>query len=423
MVRIFFKALLWLLFPLQLVAQETMVLTLEQAWAEAVQQFPLTRQRALITRTANLSIENLSRGYLPQLSVSAQATYQSDVTQVKIPLPGINIEPLSRDQYRAILDVNQLIYDGGAIHLQQQLQKVQAAAEEEKIEVQYQQLKERIQQLYLGVLLLDEQMKQVNLLQQDLQAGIRRVEAQVQYGTSFRSALATLQAEYLRTEQRMVELRTGRKALLDMLGLFLNRNLSANTLLVLPRVESPEPQPQIQRSELKLFRLQDSLLQLQSALIDVRNRPRVSLFVQGGYGRPGLNMLKNEFAPFYIAGLRFNWSLSGFYTGKQEKELYRINRQSLGIQQENFLLQTNVQLQQQQGEIDKYTALIMADDRIIELRTQVKRAAQAQLEQGVITAADYIREVNAEDQARLTKILHKLQLLQAQLNYQAITGK
>lgn len=421
--RISFIRLLWLLLPLQAAAQDGPVLTLETAWEEAVQQFPLTRQRALISRTASLSIENLSRGYLPQLSLSGQASYQSEVTRVSIPLPGVNIDPLSRDQYRAVLDVNQLLYDGGAIRQQQQLQRVQAAAEEEKIEVQYQQLKERIRQLYLGVLLLDEQMKQLALVQQDLQAGISRVEAQVQYGTAFRSALATLQAEYLHTEQRMVELRTGRTALLDMLGLFLNRTLSNDTRFVQPAVETPPPQPVIERSELRLLRLQDSVLQLQSGLIDVRNRPRVSLFVQGGYGRPGLNMLKNAFDPYYIAGVRFNWSLSGWYTSRREKEILRMNRQALGLQAENFLLQTNVQLKQQQAEINKYRALVATDDRIIALRTQVKLAAQAQLEQGVITAADYIREVNAEDQARLSKILHQLQLLQAQLNYQTITGK
>lgn len=399
------------------------MLTLEKAWEEAIQQFPLTRQRALISRTASLSIENLSRGYLPQLSLSGQASYQSEVTRVSIPLPGVNIEPLSRDQYRAVLDVNQLLYDGGAIRQQQQLQRVQAAAEEEKIEVQYQQLKERIRQLYLGVLLLDEQMKQLALVQQDLQAGISRVEAQVQFGTAFRSALATLQAEYLHAEQRMVELRAGRTALLDMLGLFLNRTLPNDTRFVQPTVEAPPPQPVIERSELRLLRLQDSVLQLQSGLLDVRNRPRVSLFVQGGYGRPGLNMLKNAFDPYYIAGVRFNWSLSGWYTSRREKEILRMNRQALGLQAENFLLQTNVQLKQQHAEINKYRALVATDDRIIALRTQVKLAAQAQLEQGVITAADYIREVNAEDQARLSKILHQLQLLQAQLNYQTITGK
>jgi outer membrane protein TolC len=183
------------------------------------------------------------------------------------------------------------------------------------------------------------------------------------------------------------------------------------------------PDVAVTRPELKLFQEQNSLLGQQSNLIKSKNLPKASVFVQGGYGRPGLNMLTNDFDLYYIGGVRLNWSLSGLYTKKKEKEIVKINQQILDTKRETFLLNTNTQLKQQQSEVEKLQQLVATDDAIIDLRQQVKTAANAQLENGVITANDYLREVNAEDQARQARIAHELQLLQAQINYQTILGK
>src|SRR5690606_33373966 len=153
-----------------------------------------------------------------------------------------------------------------------------------------------------------------------------------------------------------------------------------------------------------------------------RNRPRTSLFVQGGYGRPGLNMLKNEFDLFYVAGVRLNWSLGSLYTTKKEREILEVNQRLVNVQKDMFMLNTNTALQQQKAELDKLNELIQTDQEIITIRTQVKEAANAQLTNGVITASDFLREVNAEDQARLALITHQLQLLQAQINYRTLSG-
>lgn len=411
-----------LLFPLWVSAQEQQTLTLPQAQAKAMEQYPLTKQRKLLQQTSALTISNLSKGFLPQLTLSGQASYQSDVTRVNFPFPNVNIEPLSNDQYRMVLDVNQLVYDGGAIVRQKQLQQVNRAVEEEKIEVEYQKLRERINQLYLGILLTEQQLKLVSLVQKDLELGIQKVQAQIENGTAFRSYLAVLQAELLKTEQRMVELNANRLSLIAVLGLFLNQTLPDEIQFEQPAF-TPGTYNAIERSELKVIQLQDSILKLQFRLVDVRNRPRISLFAQGGYGRPGLNMLKNVFDPYYITGIRFNWALSNFYTAKKEKQLVTVGRQNLEVQKEYFLLSTNVQLKQQQGEIEKYRKLIATDQQIVTLREQVKTAAAAQLENGVLNAGDYIREVNAEDQARQNLIFHQLQLLQAYINYNTLLGK
>jgi outer membrane protein TolC len=374
-----------------------------------------------VRQTATLTIENISKGYLPQLNISGQATYQSEVTSVPVKIPGFEIEEPSKDQYKITAELSQLLYDGGATAAQKNVQSVNALVEEQRAEVDLYKVKDRINQLYLGILLLDEQLKQVDLVKKDIQLGIKRVEAQVQNGTAFRSNQLTLEAELLKSDQRAIELKASRKGLIDVLSLFINQQLPESTKLEMP-VSDVSIASSINRPELKMFEYQDSLYEVQRDVVSAKNRPKTSVFVQGGYGKPGLNLLKNEFDLFYIAGLRLNWSLGSLYTSKKEKEILSVNQKMVGVQKDLFLLNTNTQLKQQEAELKKLENLIDADQRIIDIRRQVKEAANAQLANGVITSNDYLREVNAEDQARNSLITHQVQLLQAKINYQTIAG-
>jgi outer membrane protein TolC len=383
----------------------------------------LIKQRDLLKQTTIYTIDNLSKGFLPQFNLNAQATYQSAVTQVEIPVPGITIEPLSKDQYKILADINQLIYDGGVIKQQKNIQQLNEEAEQQKIEVELYKLKERINQLFLGVLYLDEQLKQVDLVKADLNNGIKKVEAQVNNGITFQSNLNVLKAELLKAGLHTIELKASRKGWIDVLGLFINQSLPENIQLEKPQAVTPVFGYEIQRPELKVYSMQEKLLGGQFRLIDSKNKPKASLFLQGGYGRPGLNFLKNEFAFFYTTGVRFNWSFGNLYTQKKEKKIIELNQKTVDVQKEIFLLNTTTQLKQQQSEIEKWQQLVATDREIIDLRIKIKDAAKAQLENGVITANDYLREVNAEDQARQSLITHQVQLLQAQINYQTISGK
>lgn len=404
-------------------SQDINKLSLQEAYDLAEKNYPVTQQSKLVQQTANLTIENLSRGFLPQVSLSGQATYQSDVTKVNVPVPGFNLTPPSRDQYKVLADVNQMIYDGGMIRQQKVAATIQADVEDQKVKVELYKLKERVSQVYLGILYLDEQIKQVDLVKADLQTGIKRVEAQVNNGVALRSNLNVLKAEMLKADQRAIELKASKKGLMETLALFLGKELEANTVLEKPVISSFSIDKEITRPELSLFQQQGKLLSQQDNLIKAKNLPKASLFAQGGYGRPGLNMLKNDFAFYYIGGVRLNWSLGNLYTQKKEKELVEVSKKVIDIQKETFLLNTSVQLKQQQSEMEKLQQLIAADNDIIDLRKQVTDAAKAQLENNVITANDYLKEVNAEDQARQLRIAHQLQLLQAQINYQTISGK
>jgi len=411
-----------LILPAMLYAQ-SQSLSLQKAYELAEQNYPLIKQRELIKQTSEYSEENLGKGFLPQINLSGQATYQSAVTQVKLPAPGIFIEPLSKDQYRILGDVNQLIYDGGAIKQQKGIQHLSDEVEQQKIEVELYKLKERINQIFLGVLFLDEQLKQVDLVKSDLNNGITRVEAQVNNGVALKSNLNVLKAESLKADQRAIEIRSSRKGYIDVLTFFINQTLPENIRLEKPVVAGSVLTNDIQRPELKLYSTQEKLLGGQYNMISSRNKPKASLFFQGGYGRPSLNLFTNDFDFFYTTGLRLNWSIGGFYTEKREKKIIELNQKSIDIQKEVFLFNTNAQLKQQQSEFEKLQKLIATDNDIIDLRIKVKDAAKAQLENGVITANDYLREVNAEDLARQNLITHQIQLLQAQINYQTISGK
>ena len=421
MKRILVIIINYLLLIIHSSAQES--LSLQKAYELAQQNYPLIKQRDLIKQTSGLSVENLSKGFLPQVSLFAQATYQSAVTEPKITGPGAFIEILTKDQYRILADVNQVIYDGGAIKQQKIIQQLAEEADQHKVEVELYKLKERINQIFFGVLFLDEQLKQVNLVKADLNNALKRVGAQVNNGTAFRSSLHLLKAELLKADQRTIELRSSRKGFIDVLGLFINQSLSEDTKLEKPQASSPVANNEIQRPELKWYSTQEKLLGGQYRLIDSRNRPKASLFFQGGYGRPGLNLFVSEFDFFYTTGIRFNWTFGGLYTRKREKKIIELNQKTVDVQKEVFLFNTHTQMRQEQSEIDKLQRLINTDQEIIDLRIKVKEAANARLENGVITASDYLVEVNAEDQARQALITHQVQLLQALVNFQTITGK
>jgi len=417
----------WILFTClltgRLMAQETTVMTLAEANDLARKNYPLIRQKDLVRQTADLTISNLSKGYLPQLSLSGQATYQSDVTKVNVPIPGISIESPAKDQYKIVAEASQLIYDGGVIKQQKEYQQLNENVQQQQVEVELYKVKERINQLYLGVLYLDQQIKQTDLVKADLKTGIKTVEAQVNNGVAFKSNLSALKAELLKADQNIIQLKSSRKGMLETLGLFLNKSLPENIKLEMPLTDAAGPEDQVQRPELKSFSLQQDLIASQNKLIKTRNLPKTSLFVQGGYGRPGLNLLENKFDFYYIGGLRLNWAFGGLYTSKKEKQLVEVNKRIVDVQKDVFILNTNASLKTQQSEIEKMQQLVASDNEIIELRKSVKEAAQAQLNNGVITVNDFLQQVNAEDQARQALITHQLQLIQAQINYQTILGK
>ena len=405
---------------LKLYAQQTKVLSIEDVYQMARKNYPLIKQTDLIAKTKDYSVSNAAKGYLPVFSVNGQATYQSTVTTFPFQVPGIKIPQFNKDQYKVYAEADQVIYDGGIIKNQKQTAEENEVVQQQNLEVQLYALYDRVNQLFFGALLEDEQLKQNDLFQKDIQNGIDKAKALVANGIAYRSSVDELSAQLLQAQQSRVELISTKKAFLDMLGLFIDAKLNESTILEKPAV--PELTDNISRPELLVFDYQKKIYDLQDKLLKEQLKPKISFFAQGGYGRPGLNFLSNDFSFYYIGGLRINWNFGSLYSLKNNQHLLDINKNSLDIQKEIFLFNTRISQMQQNENVQKYDSLIDKDDAIIELRASVKKAAYAQLENGVLSAHDYINQVNAEDQARQTKILHEMQLLQAQYSYQNIVG-
>jgi outer membrane protein TolC len=400
--------------------QERKFLKLEDCYALAEENYPLSKKRDLIAKSSEFTIDNIAKGYYPKFDIFGQATYQSDVTKLPVRLPGLEVPILKNDQYRAYAEVNQLLYDGGALKQQKEIVQKQTKVSEQQLKVDLYAVKQRITELYFGILVFDEQLRQNDLLKNDINIGIKTVEAQLANGTAFRSSVDLLKAEYLKADQIAIGIRNYRKSYLDMLGLFINSELALDTKLETPAniVNSTA----INRPELELFGYRNESLELGKKTIEIQNLPKFNFFVQGGMGNPGLNMLEEGWKGYYIGGVRLNWSLTGLYTDKKQKQIIDINKQQLEVDKEVFLFNTNQSVKQQNAEITKLEEYLVSDTEIIMLRNNVKKAALAQLENGVIDSSDYLRDVNEENTATQNKIIHETDLLLAKYRQKLITG-
>jgi outer membrane protein TolC len=406
-----------LLAPAATPAQE---LTLDEAYTLAEKNYPQVKQRDLLRKSGAWSLENIATGALPQLTIAGQASYQSEVTELPIKPPNVEITGIPKDQYKVYAEITQAISDLSVIRQQKQLQQANTDLQQQNLEVELYKLRERINQLYFGILLADEQLLQNELTKRDIRNGMGKVHAAIDNGTDFRSSLDKLKAELLKAEQKDIELIAMRKVYLDMLSMFLDRPLTASTTLKRPAAVTLSTE--INRPEQRAFRANEKVLDIQNRLLHSNTLPKFSFFLQGGAGNPALNMLRNEWRAYYIGGVRLNWSISRHYTYKRDKQLIGINREMIGNQEEIFLWNTRLQLKQQYAEISRLQDLLASDEAIVQLRTSIKNAASAQLENGVISVNDYLKEVTNEEAARQMVALHSIQLLLAQHSSRTTTG-
>ncbi len=406
-------------------AQGQASLTIDTCYARARQNYPLIKQKGLIEKTKDYNVSNAAKGYLPQVNFNGQATYQSAVTSIALTgLPpafkNLSFPTPTKGQFNVHGELDQTIYDGGIIKQQKASQSASADMQEQNIEVQLYSLKDRINQIFFGALLIGEQLKQNDLTQKDVQSSIDNAQAKVNSGTALNSSLEELQAELLQQQQNALNLKASQKAYLDMLSIFMNRTLDENTVL-----ETPRPMKildSIHRPELSFYEFQKKTDDVQENMLNAANRPKFLYFFQGGYALPGLNGFDANPAWYYITGFRLSWSLGGFYTLKNQRQLLDLDKQSIDVQKDDFIFNTRITLKQQSADMIKLQQMISKDNDIIGKRTSVKIAAKAQVDNGVITVHDYISQLDAEDQAKQSLLLHQVQLLMDEYNYQNTSG-
>ena len=403
-------------------AQDT-ALTIERCYALARDNYPLIRKQELITRGKEYTVQNVSRLFLPRLTMSGQASYQSETIDFSAALPnlpGNSFPELSKDQYRIQADIDQVIYDGGTAKFRKASANIQASIQQQYLELSLYKLRERVTETYFAILLIEEQSKQNELRSADLREALAKTEGAYDNGTAYKSNVDELKAELVGIRMTAIELGATNKSYRKMLALLTGRENPDSLRLVMPEQKFGEAV--IRRAELKLYEWQQRALDIREKHLKSVYTPRISGFAQAAYGQPTLNFIEDRFGPWFMGGIRLKWALGSLYTLKNDRDLLTVERQMTDINEEVFLFDTRLTLAGQQEEINKYRDLIKQDDEAIVLRRSVKVAAEAQLENGVITAHDFIVQVNAENRARQMKILHSIQLLQAMYKYLNTSG-
>ncbi len=394
-------------------------LTLEDCQTKARNNYPLLKQYGLIEKTEAYNLKNANKAYLPQLSLGVKATYQSDVTEIPSQLSTVisqmtgqpfSFPSLSKDQYQAVLELNQVIWDGGLVSAQKKSIKAGAEADKQKLEVDLYALNDRVNNLFFGIMLINEQLKQVAILQDELGVNYKKVQAYVQNGVAQQSDLDAVKVEQINANQKETDLKAARKSYMEILSAFVGETISENTQFEKPTLPETDLSAENKRPEISFFAAQEKVIDSQRSAIFASNLPKIGLFAQGGYGRPGLNMFTSEFSPFYIGGVRLSWNISGFYTQKNNLNKIDASKKIVEVQKETFLFNNNMQTKQQSSEIEKLKTTLKNDDEIIGLRTNIKKASEAKVANGTLTVTDLLRDINNENIARQSRALHEIQL-------------
>ena len=422
MKKLFYLVALLFIFHGSAIAQQTQELTLDSCHVLALKHYPLAKQAGFYSAMQQIKDDATGRGYLPQLALNGQAAWQSDVTSLPIHIPNMDIPSLSQDNYRISLDINQIIWDGGGINAQQQLDVSQLQINLTEVETANLRLIEMIDQVYFSILLLDEQEKLIHVAMDEVQSRLAKVRAGIANGSVLPSNADVLDAELIGMEQTLTDINHSRSAAIYKLGSFIGFQPESTLVLKLPEYTDLPEFDNWQRPEFKLFGLQQKRIEDQQKLLGIRLMPRFSAFGNLGYGRPGLNMLSNSFEPFAMLGVRLNWNFWDWNITKKNKEVLTIQMQITDTQQQNWELNQNVMLNTARQEVLKIENQLAADFRIVSLRQSVAKAVAAQLDSGVITASDYLTEQNALTKAKLNQSIHKIMLQRARLNYLTVMG-
>lgn len=404
--------------------------TLEECQRAAEQNFPLIRQYGLIEKTTDLNVANIQKGWLPQVSASAQATLQSDVPafpdefQKLYQQMGITIEGLERDQYRVGIDVQQTVYDGGNIKSQKEIARRQGELQSRQNEVTMYNVRRRVNEMYFSLLLIDEQIQLNADLQTVLEGNEKKLAAMLKGGTASESDWQNVKAERLNVVQQMTGLKSQRTALVRMLSTFCAMEVNR---LVKPEIPENTGSTVNLRPELKTIDAQLRLADAKEKALDATLMPRIGVFAQGYYGYPGYNMFEDmtgrKLSWNGIIGARLTWNIGALYSRKNDKAKLQAERETAEANRERFLLDNKMEQIQQNENISRYRQLMTDDEEIISLRSSIRKAAESKLAHGIIDVNDLVREINSENKARVEQCIHEIEMLKEIYNLKITTGE
>lgn len=395
-------------------------ITLDECYRMVRENYPLVKQYELTEKMSRYSFENAAMGYVPQISLAAQATYQSDVTAFPdsfndlLAIAGVDMEGLSKDQYKVQLNISQTIWDGGYSKAQREAVKAQQEVSKLTLDKDMEALKTRINQMYFGILVMESNLRTNLYMDTLMTANMKSVESAVRNGAALQSDIDNIKVELLTLRQQRQQLENTVRTYKDMLAIMIGRKIEDSEVFEIPEVMLVDPKQNL-RTELLLFDAQIREIETQKKMLNVAVMPKFALFAQGWYGKPGLNifddMVYNRMSWNGMAGITLQWDISGFYTRKNDMRKINLSQKSVELQRDVFKWNTDIQQTQIQKEIDRMYDLKASDDEIVRLRESVRKASESKYRNGVITVNDLLRDIINENNAMVERSRHELELL------------
>ncbi len=399
-------------------------LSLDSCQSLARKNHPILRQLGIIDQISGLKQQNIQALNLPQFDFTARASWQSDVTKVGLNIPGFpGIEPLSKDQYKAYIDIKQKIFDGGMAKQREQLEEADRLVSRQQKETELYKIKETVNSLFFSILVLQENKKIVNLKKETLESRIKIVSSAVKNGVTLPNELDQLLAEQLLTDQQETELNSSRQITLTLMEIVTGTKIPDAIAFSMPPLENGLSVNDFNRPEITLYNLQQLKLDKNEEILKTSRKPYAYAFGQAGYGRPGLNMLNNNFADWYMFGAGLTWNLWDWHKTTRDKAVLRFQKDLINSDIDNLKRVLSMSLDQEENNYQKLKNLLKSDEQIVTIKEQISRRSASALENGAITSADYLRDLNSSLQAKANLETHKIQLIQSAINMKTIQGK
>ncbi|REE83822.1 outer membrane protein TolC [Lutibacter oceani] len=396
-------------------------LSLETCYSLLNKNYPLAKQSNLFAKQNELDIASIYTKKLPKLELGVQTTYQSDVTKMPIEIPNTTVEAPNKDQYKATLSANQLIYNGGLINATKKVSEATLKEQQKQVEVTLYQLKKQVNAYFFSVVLFNEKMELLRAKKTMLETKLHEVKAGIKFGALLPTSDYVIEAEILKIKQQLEALSLNKSSLIKSLAQLIGTPIPTHTEFENPTILT-DYTTELKRPELALFQLQKEKIETSENLLSKQNAPNLIGYATGGYGNPGLNMLDNSFQTFYQVGIKLNWNIFDWNANKKQRESLLINKEIVENQEAVFQLNTAIELQQKQTEINKLSNLINSDLKIIELRKKILKSTESQLKNGVITSSAYITEITNLFEAENSLSTHKIEVLLEKANYNILKG-
>ena len=404
-------------------AQPADTLQLYECHRSAIENHPYFKQKELYSQSKELRTKNHTANWYPSLDMNGKYTWQNEVVELPIPIdiPGFETPLMPHYNYKLSLDIQQTVYDGGITKSSKKLEESTLLVNQQQVEVSLNQLKEQVNQLFFYILALQQQEKSIQLKLDELEEKFAVIESGVRNEIFLQSDQDIMKAEILKVKQLLAEFSITKSSVFQMLSSLTSMEIHEDAILVLPpsdvwvTVEIPRP-------EQVLYDLQILKLDASMDLVSKQRHPKAYVFGSFAYGNPGLNFFRDELRGFYVVGAGLQWNIWDWSKTSRSKQDISIQQEIIRSQKAAFDKNQNIQLAEKLAEISKYTEAVKRDEEIVLLRAKISKSTASQLENGMITTTDYIAELNAETEARIRLETHRIQLVQAQINYLTTKG-